>query len=179
MVIFFDLDPSLEHGQVQLYAAPGFEAAFLSNSERQAIFENDMLPYLRAADFDGALRDRAREGRRGRDRRACRAAPDRRARSTPSWGSSVRRSCSWAWPAGRSSTGGATDKDPVYLDDPSILMPAPPPDLTAASGAMVMDGVDVAARADHRHARPCQPRPDQRSARTAGFLGIGKKVGDR
>ena len=31
-------------------------------------------------------------------------------------------------------------KDPVYLDDPSILMPAPPPDLTAASGAMVMDG---------------------------------------
>jgi hypothetical protein len=31
-------------------------------------------------------------------------------------------------------------KDPVYLDDPSILMPAPPPDLTAASGAFVMDG---------------------------------------
>ena len=49
MVIFFDLDPSNEHGQVQLYAAPGFEAAFLSNSERQAIFENDMLPHLRAA----------------------------------------------------------------------------------------------------------------------------------
>ena len=24
-------------------------------------------------------------------------------------------------------------KDPVYLDDPSILMPAPPPDLTAAT----------------------------------------------
>ena len=31
-------------------------------------------------------------------------------------------------------------KDPVYLDDPSILMPAPPPDLTAASGAFVMNG---------------------------------------
>ena len=31
-------------------------------------------------------------------------------------------------------------KDPVYLDDPSVLMPAPPPDLTAASGAMIMDG---------------------------------------
>ena len=31
-------------------------------------------------------------------------------------------------------------KDPVYLDDPSILMPAPPPDLTAASGAFVLDG---------------------------------------
>ena len=55
MVIFFDIDPSLEHGQVQLYAAPGFEAAFLSNAERQSIFENDMVPLLRNADFDGAL----------------------------------------------------------------------------------------------------------------------------
>ena len=49
------MDPSLEHGQVQLYAGPGFEATYLSNQERQAIFENDMLPHLRAADFDGAL----------------------------------------------------------------------------------------------------------------------------
>ena len=55
MVIFFDIDPSLEHGQVQLYAGPGFEAAFLSNSERQSIFENDMVPLLRSGDFDGAL----------------------------------------------------------------------------------------------------------------------------
>jgi hypothetical protein len=32
-------------------------------------------------------------------------------------------------------------KDPVYLDDPSVHIPAPPPDLTAASGVMIMDGV--------------------------------------
>ncbi len=50
-------------------------------------------------------------------------------------------------------------KDPVYLDDPSILMPAPPPDLTAASGAMVMDGGDVTTSADHGDARPREPRP--------------------
>ena len=31
-------------------------------------------------------------------------------------------------------------KDPVYLDDPSILMPAPPPGLTPAAGAAVRDG---------------------------------------
>ena len=31
-------------------------------------------------------------------------------------------------------------KDPVYLDDPSILMPAPPPDLTAAAGAVIWEG---------------------------------------
>ncbi len=55
LVIFFDMQPNLEHGQVQLYAGPGFEAAFLSNAERQTIYENDMLPHLRSADFDGAL----------------------------------------------------------------------------------------------------------------------------
>src|SRR5204862_7538499 len=31
-------------------------------------------------------------------------------------------------------------RDPVYLDDPSIYMPAPPPDLTPASAALVVDG---------------------------------------
>ena len=67
MVIFFDIDPSLEHGQVQLYAAPGFEAAFLSNAERQSIFENDMVPLLRNADFDGALEVALAAGRRRGD----------------------------------------------------------------------------------------------------------------
>ena len=33
-----------------------------------------------------------------------------------------------------------TGRDPVYLDDPSILMPAPPPGLTPAAGAAVRDG---------------------------------------
>ena len=55
LVIFFDMQPNLEHGQVQLYAGPGFEAAFLSNEERQAIYQNDMLPFLSSGDFDGAL----------------------------------------------------------------------------------------------------------------------------
>ena len=65
MVLFFDLDPTIRHGQVQLYAAPGFRAAFLSNSERQSIYENDMLPYLRSADFDGALAAAMLQGRQG------------------------------------------------------------------------------------------------------------------
>ena len=55
LVILYDLDESRRHGQVQLYAGPGYEAAFLSNAERQAIFENDMLPLLREGDLDGAL----------------------------------------------------------------------------------------------------------------------------
>ena len=56
LVILFDLfenDPC--HGQVQLYAGPGFREAWLSNDDRQRIFENDMLPKLRGCDMDGAL----------------------------------------------------------------------------------------------------------------------------
>ena len=84
LVIFFDMQPNLQHGQVQLYAGPGFEAAYLSNEERQAIFENDMLPYLESADFDGALAvalekvdAAATPGPRGRARAL---APDQRGR---------------------------------------------------------------------------------------------------
>ena len=56
LVILFDLkqsDPC--HGQVQLYAGDGYQATYLSNEERQAIYENDMLPLLRGCDLDGAL----------------------------------------------------------------------------------------------------------------------------
>lgn len=139
MVIFFDLDPSLQHGQIQLYAAPGFEAVFLSNEERQAIFENDMMPYLQSADFDGALDV---------------ALTKVDAAATPEHAASLQSArqvnavvglvgapiafmglSGWAILSWR-----RFGKDPVYLDDPSILMPAPPHDLTAASGAVVMDG---------------------------------------
>ena len=139
MVIFFDMQPNLEHGQVQLYAAPGFEAAFLSNQERQSIFDNDMLPYLQSADFDGALGV---------------ALQKIDAAATPAHAAELERSrqvnavlglvgapvvflglSGWAFWNWR-----RFGKDPVYLDDPSVLMPAPPPDLTAASGALIMDG---------------------------------------
>ena len=85
MVIFFDIDPSLEHGQVQLYAAPGFEAAFLSNAERQSIFENDMVPLLRNADFDGAL-EVALDASTPRRPRSMPTRSSWRASSTPSSG---------------------------------------------------------------------------------------------
>jgi uncharacterized membrane protein YgcG len=139
LVIFFDIDSSGRHGQVQLYAGPGFEAAFLSNSERQSIYENDMLPFLRSGDFDGALG-------------AALAKVD--AAATPEHAAELERGrqlnavlgligapvillglVGWAMFHWR-----RFGKDPVYLDDPSIHVPAPPADLTAASGAMVMDG---------------------------------------
>jgi uncharacterized membrane protein YgcG len=139
LAIFFDLEPNLQHGQVQLYAGPGFEAAYLSNEERQGIFDNDMLPYLRSADFDGALAI---------------ALQRIDAAATPEHAAALQTSrqinavvglvgapivvlglSGWAFFHWR-----RFGRDPVYLDDPSILMPAPPPELTAAAGAVVMDG---------------------------------------
>jgi hypothetical protein len=131
LVILFDLkqsDPC--HGQVQLYAGKGYRETWLSNEDRQRIYESDMLPKLRECDLDGALL----------------AAMDK-VSGVPTWrvlnavlglvlaplilllliGGSLLR---W-FQAGR---------DPVYLDDPSILMPAPPPGLTPAAGAAVRDG---------------------------------------
>ena len=55
LVILFDMDESKCHGQVQLYAGSGYRAAYLSDQERQSIFENDMLPSLRDCDMDQAL----------------------------------------------------------------------------------------------------------------------------
>ena len=69
-------------------------------------------------------------------------------------------------------------KDPVYLDDPSVLMPAPPPDLTAASGAMIMDGATsrralTTAMLDLASRGLIAFREDD-----GGFLGLGgNKVG--
>lgn len=127
------------NGQVQLYAAPGYRAAYLSNEERQSIFDNDMLPYLRQCDEDSALL----------------AALDKiDAAATPEHAQMLDRARIIDAAIGLILGPGIFillvgwvgiswlryGKDPVYLDDPSVLMPAPPPDLTAASGAAIWDG---------------------------------------
>ncbi len=139
LVILFDLDPTLRHGQVQLYAGPGFRSTFLTNEERQSIYEEDMLPYLRQGDLDGAIR-------------VAMARVD--AATTPSHAQSLERArqvnallglvgapviflllAGWAvvsWVR--------HGRDPQYLDDPSIYVAGPPADLTPASGAFVLDG---------------------------------------
>ena len=139
MVIFFDMDPSLAHGQVQLYAAPGFESAYLDNSERQAIFEDDMLPALRDADFDAALLTALHKvDEAATPEHAAQLQAARQVNAVMGLiGAPVAVLGLGGWAFLRWRRFG---KDPVYLDDPSILMPAPPPDLTAASGAMVVDG---------------------------------------
>ncbi|HYC07814.1 MAG TPA: TPM domain-containing protein, partial [Candidatus Binatia bacterium] len=139
LVILFDMDTSLCHGQVRLDAGAGYASTYLSNSERDAIYENDMLPLLEQCDIGGALR----------------VAIDKvDAAATPQHAADLDRArqidallglivapllfvvlvvlASWRWVR--------HGRDPVYLDDPSIHLPAPPADLTPAAAALVWDG---------------------------------------
>ena len=175
LVIFIDLEPNLLHGQVQLYAAPGFEATYLSNSERQAIFDNDMLPLLLEADFDGAVAvalekiDAAATAEH--------AAQLQTARQVNAVLGLVGAPVLFMGLAGWAVVNWRRyGKDPVYLDDPSILMPAPPPDLTAASGAMVMDG-GTSRRALTTAMLDLASRGLISFREDGGILGFGKKVG--
>ncbi len=175
MAIFFDLEPNLLHGQVQLYAAPGFEAAYLSNSERQAIFENDMLPFLRDGDFDAALSVALEKVHTTTT--AEHAAQLQTARQVNAVLGLVGAPVVFMGLAGWAFVNWRRyGKDPVYLDDPSILMPAPPPDLTAASGAMVMDGA-TSRRALTTAMLDLASRGLISFREDGGILGFGKKVG--
>lgn len=140
LVILFDLnegDPC--HGQVQLYAGPGYQATYLSNAERQSIFENDMLPLLRGCDLDSALLVAI-------DAVDKNATPEHAA--TISFFRQLNALLGlivapllfvlvMAWAILGWFRHG---RDPIYLDDPSIHIPAPPSGLTPAAGATVRDG---------------------------------------
>ena len=178
LVILYDLHRGDTcHGQVQLFAGPGYQATFLSDGERQRIFENDMLPLLRDCDLDGALL--AALAKIDANATAEHAATLTQARqldaalglvggpvvlfSLIAWGA-------WSWLR--------YGRDPVYLDDPSIHIPAAPPGLTPAAGALVREGkstrraltaalLDLASRGDIAF-----------SEDKTGLFGLGgKKVG--
>ncbi|MFI5226709.1 MAG: TPM domain-containing protein, partial [Candidatus Limnocylindrales bacterium] len=139
LVILFDMDSSLCHGQVQLDAGAGFAAEFLSNGERQSIYQDDMLPLLEQCDIGGALRVAL-------DKVDAAATPEhaaalQQARQVDSIVGLVIAPvlflllvgfAAWQWLR--------FGRDPVYLDDPSVHMPAPPADLTPASAALIWDG---------------------------------------
>ena len=136
LVILFDMQTNLRHGQVSLYAGSGYRAAFLSDSDRQAIFDNDMKPLLADGDLDGGL---------------LAGLHDIDANATPEHAATLER--------GRQinaliSVGGLLlgillllvaalswlrhGRDPVYIDDNSILMPSPPADLTPAMATLLL-----------------------------------------
>jgi len=164
MAILFDLDDSRCHGQVQLYAAPGFQSSYLTNADRQAIYQDDMVPRLRDCDMDGALDaalrkiDAATTPERANQLQLARQVDAATGLvlaplvllGLVAW-------AGWSWLR--------FGRDPEYIDDPSVLMPAPPPGLTPAAAAVVLDGrvnrhalttafIDLAGRGEVRFRRP-------------------------
>ena len=158
LVILFDMEANGEHGAVHLEPGAGFRAAYLSEGESQAIFDSVMLPQLREGNLDAALL-------------AALNAVD--AQVTPDD----------VWKLDAARIGNAVlglivapivalgllgflairwyryGRDPVYTDDPSVLMPAPPPGLSPAGATLLIAGrstvrqfttamVDLAARGD-------------------------------
>src|SRR6478672_2263391 len=175
LVILFDMYPGNEHGQVILYGGPGFRATFLDNAEKQQIFDEDMLPLLRGGDLDGALL-------------AAMSKVD--AAATPEHAATLERArqldavlgllvapllfvvlagaAVWSWLR--------FGRDPVYLDDPSILMAGPPEALTPAAGVFVLAGKS-SRRALTTAMLDLASRGRIAFREEHGLLGIGRKVG--
>jgi len=139
LVILFDMQDNLVHGQVSLYAGYGFKATFMTNADRQAAFDNDMKPLLTQdpPDFDGALANAIADV----DAAATPAHADELSRarilnSLVGFGAALLAILLVGIAFYRWYTHG---RDPVYVDDNSILMPAPPDGLTPAMATLLMD----------------------------------------
>ena len=172
LVILFDLDPSLIHGQVSLYAGSGFRSTFLSDQERQQIFDNDMLPRLKAADLDGA---------------ALIALQRVDAAATPEHAQRLQTARQLNAVVG--IVGGALvllglggwtlfhwlrfGRDPVYVDSASVLVPAPPDGMTAATATMVFDG-QTSRRSLTTALLDLASRGKVAFREAHGFLGLGR-----
>jgi uncharacterized membrane protein YgcG len=139
LVILFDLDPSRVHGQVSLYAGSGFKSTFLTDSERQKIFDEEMLPRLEAGDLDGAaLIAIQRVDAAATPEHAQRLETTRQINAVigiVGGGAVLLGLGGWAifhWLR--------YGRDPVYVDSASVLVPAPPDGMTAATATLVYDG---------------------------------------
>ena len=145
LVIMFDMQGNLIHGQVALYAGSGFLAAYMTNSDRQAVFDNDMKPLLQQSppDFDGALAIALADVSAAATPEHANALSQARIfNALVGFGAVILAALLILFVLLRWETHG---RDPVYLDDNSILMPAPPDGLTPAMATLVMD--------DHASAR--------------------------
>jgi uncharacterized membrane protein YgcG len=139
LVILLDLDDSRCHGQAQLYAGSGFRATFLTDAQRQAIYDDQMLPYLRACEMDGAVLAALQAvDKAATPEHAQQLQTARQLNALLGFGGILLGLGLLAWLFVSWLRFG---RDPVYTDDASIYMPAPPPGLTAAAASVILDGM--------------------------------------
>ncbi len=131
LVVLFDMDTSLAHGQITLYAGSGMEDLYLQAGEREAIINGDMLPEAVEGDLDRALLAGLEHVERviqpgGNPERAWErafnlvVAVGALAFGLAAFGMFLRR---W-WLSGRDAV--------IPLIDDSVLLPTPPKGLTPA-----------------------------------------------
>ncbi|HYN70474.1 MAG TPA: TPM domain-containing protein, partial [Candidatus Eisenbacteria bacterium] len=142
LVILFDMDTSLEHGQIYLYTGAGFRDQYLSDEEVSGIVDGEILPKAKDGDLDGALLAGLAQVDHvvqpdGNPDRAGRFAILLAGSAVVIGGAALLVGLfmlTW-WRRGRDAA--------VPLIDDSVLLPAPPPGLTPAMATVLRkDGVD-------------------------------------
>jgi uncharacterized membrane protein YgcG len=180
LVVLWDMETDGLHGAVRLEPGAGFKAAYLGEDESQAIYDGVMVPFLREGNLDRALL-------------AALEAVDAQVTSDDTWKLEAAR-------IGNAALGlivaplalilllgfvvlrwYRVGRDPHYTDDPSVLMPAPPPGLSPAGATLLMAGrsterqftsamVDLAARGDLAF----RPDPGLLGTRVSIVEGLGE-----
>jgi uncharacterized membrane protein YgcG len=142
LVVIFDMDTTNRHGQVYLYAGEGYLKSYLSGSEAAGIVDGDMLPKAKDGDLDGALIAGLKHVDRvtqvgGNPERAFQAVVQVVLQVLViAVALLLFARFLWVWlQRGRDAE--------VPLIDDSVLLPAPPPELTPALATVLRkDGVD-------------------------------------
>ena len=142
LVILFDMDETLAHGQIYLYTGNGFADSYLTDEEAAEIVDGTMLPRAKDGDLDAAMLDGlakvdaiVQPG--GNPDRLGRNAMRLAVGGLVTGGGLLMLALflrTW-WLRGRDAR--------IPTIDDSVLLPAPPPDLTPALAAVLRkDGID-------------------------------------